>query len=217
MRTLARARCKRIGERGEAKLRNRTVAIAGIGAVGSSIANMLAREDIHLRLVDMGRVEEEDMHRLTIFYEEDITKFKVKQAKLRLNAINPNVQIKSFHEEINEESVFLLQGDVIVDASNNPYTNALTFAYAAKKRYPFILLRYSGTAARILVMQRPLPAKILDKLSLPAEETEGIFGPVTIMAASFAVAAIMKILISDKSSHLIECDAWDSKVKITKL
>lgn len=217
MRTQARARCKRIGEKGEAKLREKTVAIAGIGAVGSTMSSMLAREDINLRIMDMGRVEEEDMHRLTIFYEEDITKFKVKQAKLRLNAINPNVQIKSFHEEISDQNVFLLQGDVIVDATNSDEINRITLPYATKKKLPFILIRYSGTIAHIIVMQKALPAKAVEKIKLPPLEKEGIFAPVTTIAGSMAVASIMKILLGDKNSYHIECDAWENKFKVTKL
>src|SRR4051812_17378543 len=124
-------------------LHGKTVALAGLGSVGSSIATMLARESVDLRLVDMGRVEEEDMHRLDLFHEEDITKFKVKQAKTRLAAINPKVQVKSFHEEMTNENVFLLQGDVIIDATNNDELNTLTLPHAVKKKCAFILVRCS--------------------------------------------------------------------------
>ncbi len=217
MRTDARVKCKKISEKGEKMLQNKTVALAGVGAVGSTMASMLTREGIHLRIVDMGRVEEEDMHRLTIFYEEDITKFKVKQAKLRLAAINPHVQVKSFHEEIGSSNVFLLDGDVIVDATNNDEVNVVTIPYAAKKKKPFILVRYSGTQARILVSHKALTAKVLDKLKLPSQEKDGIFGPVTSIAASIVVGQIMKILVGDKASAIYEIDAWDMKVKVTKI
>ena len=217
MRTDVRIKCKKINEKGEKLLQNKTIALAGVGAVGSTIASMLAREGIHLRMVDMGRVEEEDMHRLTIFYEEDITKFKVKQAKLRLNAINPHVQVKSFHEEIGSGNVFLLQGDVVIDATNSDEVNKLTIPYAAKKKLPFILIRCSGTQAKILVMQHSLPAKTLDKLKLPSQDKDGIFGPITTLAASIVVSQVIKILVGDKGSYIIECDAWDEKIKITKI
>ena len=217
MRTDARIKCKKINEKGEKLLHNRTVALVGVGAVGSTMASMLTREGINLRIVDMGRVEEEDMHRLTIFYEEDITKFKVKQAKLRLAAINPNVQVKSFHEEISESNVFLLDGDVIIDATNNDEVNKITIPYVAKKKKPFILIRYSGTQARILVANKPLTPKVMDKLKLPSQEKEGIFGPVTTLAAGIAVAQIIKTLVGEKANVVYELDAWDEKVKITKL
>jgi molybdopterin/thiamine biosynthesis adenylyltransferase len=198
-------------------LHGKTVAIAGLGSVGSTIATMLAREGTDLRLVDMGRVEEEDMHRLDLFHEEDITKFKVKQAKSRLFAINPKVQVKSFHEEMTESNVFLLQGQVIVDATNSDEINRLVLPHAAKKKYPLVLVRCSGPQAKILVLTKPAPAKIQEKLKLPPVDKSGIFGPVTNMAASIAVSEILKIILGQKINVLIECDAWDAKVKVTKL
>jgi molybdopterin/thiamine biosynthesis adenylyltransferase len=178
---------------------------------------MLAREGVDLRLVDMGRVEEEDMHRLALFHEEDITKFKVKQAKLRLAAINPKVQVKSFHEEMTSSNIFLLEGEVIVDTSNNDEMNRLTIAHAAKKKVPLVLVRVSGSVGRMLVLQKTVPAKLADKLKLPSVEKAGVFSPVTNMAASLAVGQVLKILQGDKTTVLIECDAWDPKTKVTKL
>jgi molybdopterin/thiamine biosynthesis adenylyltransferase len=208
---------KKLSEKNLEQFQGKTVAIVGLGSAGSTVATMLAREGIDLRLVDMGRVEEEDMHRLDLFHEEDITKFKVKQAKIRLAAINPKAEVKSFHEEMTASNVFLLQGNVIVDATNSDEMNALTISHAAKKRYPLVLIRFSGSIARILVLQKAAPAKLADKLKLPSVDNAGVFGPVTSMAASLAVGEIMKILLGEKTSMIIECDSWDPKVKITKL
>jgi molybdopterin/thiamine biosynthesis adenylyltransferase len=165
----------------------------------------------------MGRVEESDMHRLALFHEEDITKFKVKQAKSRLAAINPAVPVKSFHEEILPGNVFLLEGDVIVDATNNDAINGLTIAHAVKKKFPLVLVRTAGSKATVLVLQKNAPAKLVDKVRLPSIEKEGIFGPVATLAASLAVGQIMQVLLGDKSSRIIELDAWDPKAKVTKL
>jgi molybdopterin/thiamine biosynthesis adenylyltransferase len=198
-------------------LQGKTVALAGLGSVGSTMATMLARESVDLRLVDMGRVEEEDMHRLDLFHEEDITKFKVKQAKARLFAINPKAQVKSFHEEITDSNVFLLQGDVIVDATNSDEINKLVLPHATKKKLPLVLVRCSGPQAKILVLTKAPPAKIQEKLKLPSVEKSGIFGPVTNMAASIAVSEVLKIMLGQKINVLIECDAWEAKIKVTKL
>jgi hypothetical protein len=80
-----------------------------------------------------------------------------------------------------------------------------------------VLVRASGSAAHIFVMQKATPAKILSKISLPSIEDEGIFGPVTSMAASVAAAEVLKILAGGKESKLIEIDGWDPKIKVTKL
>ena len=212
-----RSRFKKIGAKGDEQLQGRTVALAGLGSVGSTVAAMLAREDIDLRLIDMGRVDEMEMHRLSLFQEEDITKFKVKQAKYRLSAISPRVQVKSFHEEITDTNIFLLQGDVIVDTTNSEDINKLSIPFAVKKKVPLVLVRYTGSVAKILVLQKAAPAKILEKMSVPPIAKEGIFGPATTFSASIATAEIMKVLLGEKQSYLIECDGWDAKIKVTKL
>lgn len=217
MRTDDRARYKNIGDTGDAILNDKTVSIVGLGAVGATMASIIGREGITMRMVDMGRVEEADMHRLSLFYEEDITKFKVKQAKVRIAAINPTTQVKSFHEELSENNIFLLKGDCIIDASNDDEVNDLTFRHAQDKKIPIIIVRYCGDQARILVAQKKLPLKTLKEISLGHIEEEGVFGPVTSMAASTAVSHLIQLLLDDTTSMRIELDAWKTKAKVTKL
>jgi molybdopterin/thiamine biosynthesis adenylyltransferase len=178
---------------------------------------MLAREEIDLRLTDMGRVEESEMHRLALFYEDDITKFKVKQAKLRVSLINPNAEVKSFHEEVDKGNVFLLQGDVIIDATNKDETNKIVADHAVKKKVPLIIVRASGSSAIVIVSHKAIPAAQLKKLALAPVAKAGIFGPVTSLAASVVVAEVLKILLGEKENKMIELDAWSSSLKVTKL
>jgi molybdopterin/thiamine biosynthesis adenylyltransferase len=178
---------------------------------------MLAREDFDLRLVDMGRVEETEMHRLALFHEEDITKFKVKQAKLRVAAINPTVQVKSFHEELTKQNVFLLEGDVLVDTTQDDTLNVIIAAHAMKKKVPLIVARASGSSANILVLHKAPTAAQLQKARLPPVDKAGVLGPTTSLAASIVVAETIKILLGDRASKLISVDAWDHSCKVTKL
>ena len=217
MRTDDRARYKNIGDEGDAILSEKTVSVAGLGAVGSTVAVMLGRENLNLRLVDMGRVVEAEMHRLSLFYEEDITKFKVKLAKARINAINPTTQVKSFHEELNESNIFLLKGDVIVDATNNPNVNELTFKHAIANKTPLVLVRYCGDTAKVLVVKKKVAAKVLEKVDLPEITKKGIFGPVTNAAASIVTGQVLKTLLDKSENSLIEINAWTPKLKVTKL
>ncbi|MDD9952727.1 MAG: ThiF family adenylyltransferase [Candidatus Woesearchaeota archaeon] len=217
MKTDDRARCKHIGDEGEKKLFGKTVSVAGLGGAGAKLIGLLARENLNLRLVDRGRVEEEDMHRLSLYYEEDITKFKVKQAKARLLAINPTVQVKSFHEEITDESFFLFKGDVMVDATNNDEINAMTLVGVPKKKIPLLIVRYSGSKARILVLQKKAPAKLLEKIAFKGLEEEGVYGPIASVAGSLAAGEVLKVLLGEKKSYIVEVDIWTSKMKVVKL
>ena len=171
MKNADRTRFKGVGERGNERLLDRTVAIAGLGSVGSAAAAMLARENLGLRLIDMGRVEETDM----------------------------------------------LEGDVIVDTTNSDAMNSLVLTHAAKKKYPLIIARASGSRANILVLQKNAPAKIVSKITLPSVEKAGVFSPATHIAASIVVAETIRILTGSKESKLITVDGWESKIKVTKI
>jgi molybdopterin/thiamine biosynthesis adenylyltransferase len=71
--------CKFIGKDGLETLQSKTVSIVGLGGVGSTVAQILVRNGIKVRVVDKGRVDEKDVPRQTLFMEEDVTKFKAKQ------------------------------------------------------------------------------------------------------------------------------------------
>jgi len=214
MRTDDRARFKHVGEAGDTAISSASASIVGMGAIGTAVAEMLVRENIELRMIDKGRVEEEDMHRLALFYEEDITKFKVKQAKARLNAINPQVPVKSFHEELSASNVFLLKGDVIVDTSNNRTINDVIALHA---KTPLVIARYSGSVAKILVAQKKVTKKMLDEIDLPPIGTEGVFGPVTTQASSIVVGETLKVLLGQRGSHIITVDSWKNSIRVKKV
>ncbi len=217
MKTEERARFARIGEKGEKALAGRTVAIAGLGGMGTAACVVFARENIDLRLVDRGRVEDADMHRLSLFCDEDVAKFKVKQAKLRLAALNPALQVKSFHEELSASTLFLLQGDVIVDTSNNPDINRIILDYATGKKLPLVLARCSGSAYKVLVLQKKPGAKLLAQVAMASIGKEGIFGPVATIAGSVVAGETLKVLLGEKGSYLVEGDVWAHKAKVTKV
>lgn len=218
MKTRHRTLFKEIGEEGNEKLKGHQITIVGLGSVGSEVAEVLAREDFELRLVDRGRVEEEDMSRLNLFVEEDITKFKVKQAKKRIEEINSQIKVKSFHEDLNEENVFLVKSELVIDSSNQPEANELVSKYCQANKVPLIYVRYSGSKVKILVANKKLTQKNFDALNDVGNVTEeGVISPTTMLASMIIIKRVFKYFLGDKGSYLIEADAWAGKIKTTKL
>lgn len=218
MKTRHRALFKEIGEEGNEKLKDHQITIVGLGSVGSEVAEVLAREDFELRLIDRGRVEEEDMSRLNLFEEEDITKFKVKQAKKRIEEINSQIKIKIFHEDLNEENVFLVKSELVIDSSNQPETNNLVFKYCQDNKVPLIYVRYSGAKVKVLVANKKLTQKNFDALNNVGNVTEeGVISPTTMLGSMIVIKRVFKYFLGDKASYLIEADAWEGKIKVTKL
>ncbi len=218
MRTLYRSIFKEIGEKGNDKLVGKKVTVAGLGGVGSIVTGILAREDFELRIIDKGRVEEADMNRMGLYQEQDITKFKAKQAKQRVAAINPKLNMKSFHEELGESNVFLVKSDCVVDCTNNDDSNSLIFDFCQQNKVPVVLASYAGSTAYLLIATKKLPKKAFQEyLKMPKTDDVGAISPATHTAAALAVVELFKILLGKGTSRLITFDVWTGKHKEKKL
>jgi len=218
MKTLYRSMFKEIGEAGNEKLKGKRVTVAGLGGVGSIVTSILAREDFELRVIDKGRVEEADMNRMGLYIEQDITKFKAKQAKQRVAAINPKLSVKSFHEELTATNVFLVKADCVVDCTNNDESNRMIFDFCQQSRIPLILASYHGSMVEILVVTKRLSKKVLQEyLDMPRTDEVGAISPTTHTAAAMAVVLLFKVLLGKGKSLRLSFDIWNGKLKEKKL
>lgn len=116
----------------------KNVAILGCGAIGSSIANMLARAGVSkLQLFDKGIVTPGILVRQD-FYREYIGYTKVAVLKLNINRINPMIQVSSNYLDLislfekKDHIKELMETDVIVDA-----TASTTFSLSFENYFRF--------------------------------------------------------------------------------
>ena len=97
---------KEIGKKGQKKLSNSTVAIIGLGALGSVSAELLARAGIgKLTLIDLDIVELSNLQRQSLFDENDVGKPKALSAKEHLNKINSDVKVDFFIDDLNFNNI----------------------------------------------------------------------------------------------------------------
>ena len=209
-----------IGKAGQKKLMQSTVALIGLGGVGSTVAQILARSGVNLRIVDKDRTLEQDMPRQTLYVEDDINKFKAKQAKRRLEEINKKIKIKTFHEELSKENIFLLEADIIVDTSNDLKTALLVNDFAISKKIPLISVNYAGEKGNVFVVDRSQFKKgaclgcIHDKLTLGELKDKGVYPPITTMLASLAAnAAIKNLLDIENVQSLLKVDVIKTEIR----
>src|SRR3989338_8797285 len=95
-----------IGKKGQEKLSKSSVAIVGLGALGSVSAELLARAGIgKLILIDRDVVELSNLQRQSLYDEEGIGKPKALAAKERLNKINSEVEIEIFADDLNYNNI----------------------------------------------------------------------------------------------------------------
>jgi adenylyltransferase/sulfurtransferase len=198
-----------IGKQGQQQLQKKTVSIVGLGGAGATIAQLLVRSGINLRIIDKDRILSEDVPRQTLYVAEDLNKFKAKQAKKRLEEINKDVKIKSFHEELVKENIFLTEADLIVDASNDMKTSLLINDFALEKKIPLIYVNYAGDHAHLIIVERsqnkkgPCIACVQKKLLLPKHQDIGVYAPTATVIASLASSAVIKNLLDYENIHTI--------------
>ncbi|MCF7799227.1 ThiF family adenylyltransferase [Candidatus Woesearchaeota archaeon] len=198
-----------IGKRGPKILQGKTVAIVGLGGLGATIAQILVRSGINLRIIDKDRITLEDVPRQTLYVAEDENKFKAKQAKKRLEEINKNVKIKSFHEELVEENLFLLDADLLVDATNDITTSLLINTYALHKGIPLVVGNYSGDHGHLLIVERSQNKKgacvgcLQKKLAQPKHSESGVYPPTSTFMAALVANAVIKNLLGYENIHSI--------------
>src|SRR5690242_7865093 len=113
-----------IGPAGQAKLRSATAVIAGVGALGSTMAEMLARAGVGtLRLVDRDFLELHNLQRQSLYTEADVEAAlpKAAAAARHVASINSEIQAEPHVADITPENVLdLLQGaSVILDGTDN--------------------------------------------------------------------------------------------------
>src|SRR5687768_1731994 len=119
-----------IGREGQAKLQAATIVIAGVGALGSSMAEMLARAGVGtLRLVDRDYLELHNLQRQSLYIETDVESGlpKAAAAARHIRETNSEINVEERVADITPENVLeLLEGAaVVLDGTDNLQTRYL--------------------------------------------------------------------------------------------
>ena len=117
-----------IGEEGQEKLSKIRVLQIGAGGLGSSFALYIVAAGIkELTILDNDTLSISNLQRQILFKESQIGREKVLAAKESLTALNSEVNINSYSEYVDENSVvkYIENKDFIVDCSDNFKTKFL--------------------------------------------------------------------------------------------
>lgn len=131
-----------IGEDALLKLNNSSVAIFGVGGVGSFTAEALARSGIgEIALFDYDVIDETNINRQIHANVNTIGKLKTDVMAERLKLINPDLKIKDYGIKYNKDTmnkVDLSEYDYIVDAIDMISSKLLLIENAKKLNKPII-------------------------------------------------------------------------------
>jgi molybdopterin-synthase adenylyltransferase len=162
-----------IGEEGQIKLLNSSVLIVGCGALGTVIANMLARAGVgHLIIVDRDFIELTNLQRQVLFDEQDVADAipKAEAAKRKLAGINSQVKVTAVVDDVNHTNIekLLFMGldadgnpgrkvDAIIDGVDNFETRYVANDAAVKHAIPYV---YGGAVGTIGAAYAILPHSV---------------------------------------------------------
>ena len=105
-----------LGEDNFNKLQDKVIAVFGLGGVGGTALEALARTGFqHFIIIDFDKVDASNLNRQILYTSKDIGRDKVEAAKERLLAINPDVDVKVFKGKA-QEFDFNQKLDFVVDA-----------------------------------------------------------------------------------------------------
>lgn len=189
-----------IGKEGQEKISRSTVAVVGLGALGSLSTQLLARSGIgKLIVIDRDYIELGNLHR-QFFDEEDVGKPKATAVKEHLEKINSKVEVEDHFDNLDHTNAErLLKADLILDCTDNLETRFLINDISLKHKRPFIYaaaLAESGYVYTIIPKERPC-FECIFKEAKAAEtcETAGVLNIITSAISVLQVNQAMKFIL----------------------
>lgn len=145
---MQRALEARHGKDLQQKFNNSTVAICGLGGLGSNIAVSLARAGIgKLILVDFDQVDISNLHRQQ-YKADQIGRFKTEALAENLREIAPYIEVETHTVRVTEENIeaLLSEADIICEAFDRAEAKAMLAGGVLEKLHTKYLIAASGMA-----------------------------------------------------------------------
>lgn len=220
-----------IGPEGQRKLAGASVVILGCGAMGSALANNLARAGVgRLRLVDRDFVEVNNLQRQTLYDEADAAKAmpKAVAAAERIRAINSAIIVEPVVSDFTADNALeLIDGmDLALDGTDNFEARYLLNDACLSAHIPWI---YSGVIAaygvsmtivphdtaclRCAFPERPLPG------TTPTCDTAGIINGIVAVIGGVSSTEAIKLLVGSErlARGIFWIDLWENTTERIEL
>lgn len=211
---------KNIGVEGQEKIARKHVLIIGMGALGTHLADGLARAGVRkLTIVDRDYIEFSNLQRQTMYTEQDAKEAlpKVIAAESRLKEIREDIEIDAYIEQVN--ALFLEEHaqhvDLILDATDNFDTRLLVNDFAYKYNIPWIyggVVQSTYIEAAFIPGQTPCFNCVMPQLPVinMTCDTVGVIQPAVTMTTSLQLRDALKILTETPfTPKLTYGDIWE--------
>ena len=131
-----------LGQDKISSLKDKTILVIGIGGVGGTALEALARSGFgKFIIIDSDKVDITNLNRQILFTKRDVGKSKVKCAKKHLLKINSDLSVKTITAKIGEqklEDLLLVKPDFVIDAIDLVEGKLHIYNFCLKNKIPFI-------------------------------------------------------------------------------
>lgn len=190
---------------GQEKLKESRVLIVGAGGLGCSASQYLASAGVgKIILVDFDTISLSNLQRQILYTDADIGKPKAEVAKVRLQSINPNIEVQAVVKKCDdaEFAELIRQVDVVVDCTDNiDVRNQLNLQCFEQKR-PLIsgsAIRFEGQISVFTYAENEACYQCLSQLfgsdTLSCVEA-GVISPIVGVIGSLQALEIIKVLLN---------------------
>jgi len=187
------------GEKGQERLKQSHVVVAGLGGLGCFASLYLTCAGIgHITLIDCDRVELSNLNRQVLHYEEDIGGEKPVSAARKLAKLNSSIDVTPAFKKITERNArgIIRGANVVIDGMDNFKTRFILNKACVAEGIPFIhggVHGLFGEVTTIIPGRTPCLACIFPevpqrKVSLP------VFGVTPALIAILQVTEAIKLL-----------------------
>jgi len=198
-----------IGYQGQLKLKQASVCIVGVGGLGNPIVTRLAAMGVgKIRIVDRDVIELSNLHRQTMFNEDDVGQVKVETAAKKLRKLNQDIVIEELPVSINDYTALdVVDGcDVVIDALDSVNARYSLNKACIEKKIPFVTgaaVGVTGQSFTILPNETAcyhclFPA--LDEDSMPTCSIEGVHPSILSIIGGIEVSEAVKIITGKEPS-----------------
>ena len=199
---------KNIGLLGQKKIKRAKVLIIGVGGLGCSVAEFLARAGVGtIGIVDNDQVNLSNIHRQNLYDIKDLNKPKVISTKKKLNRINPEIVVDIHNLRFNENNATKLikKYDFIVDGSDNFKTKFLINDFSLKYKKFLVVGAISKFDGHILTYnfsnnKSPCLRCFFQEEKIPDDvlncEYEGVLGTVAGIVGTLQANEVLKQILN---------------------
>ncbi len=206
---------KEVGQKGQKTLASKHAILIGGGGLGSNSANLLIRMGIgSMDIIDYDTIDKTNLHRTSVFSEQDIGKYKALVLKEKLQLVNTDVQVKGINKKVTSKNIDSLihNADVIIDGTDNIPLRLLINEKAIKHKIPWV---YAGVYETVGMVMAILPKKtaclhcITPTLPAPKTKEIPVLGSLPATIAAIQCNEAIKILLGKQPAGLLIYDVWN--------